>query len=241
MRPIAKQAGGGFHLTQAHQAPPATHDQARSRWSSFGHKDRVIQYLLEEQYHLCCYSELRPDLVGLGFHIEHVENKGLNPSRTFEYSNLAASALDSASDLGVFKARQEEAFGGHAKGKQQGVDMARFVSCHQPDAGRFFSYLSDGRVVPALGLVPQDSGRAQYTIDLLHLNSPYLVNQRKQWWEELDELFADHQVRGWSLPDLVKVDLVPCNNRLSQFFSLTRQFFGPIAQQVLQQHAPELT
>ncbi|NVL29692.1 TIGR02646 family protein, partial [Pseudomonas syringae pv. actinidiae] len=24
---------------------------------------------------MCCYSEIRPDRVGLSFHIEHVENK----------------------------------------------------------------------------------------------------------------------------------------------------------------------
>ncbi|EJT4385593.1 TIGR02646 family protein, partial [Salmonella enterica] len=50
--------------------------------------------LLNEQYHLCCYSEIRADLRGLGYHIEHVENKSQQPGRTFDYQNLAASALD---------------------------------------------------------------------------------------------------------------------------------------------------
>jgi uncharacterized protein (TIGR02646 family) len=240
MRSITKNGGGGYHLRQSHQVPPTARDQAKSRWSAFGHKGEVMQALLEEQFNLCCYSELRPDKVGLGYHIEHIENKGQNPGRTFDYTNLAASALDSANDLGVLKARQEEAFGGHAKGKQQGVDKARFVSCHQFDCGRFFAYLSDGRAVPANSLGDQDTDRAKYTIDLLNLNSPYLVSLRQQWWLELEDIFDEHQARGWSLPDLVSVDLVPRNNQLSQFFSLTRQFFGPVAQQVLQQQAPTL-
>jgi uncharacterized protein (TIGR02646 family) len=241
MRAITKQGRGGFHLGQAHQTPPATPDQATSRWKAFRqHKGEVMRALLEEQFNLCCYSELRSDRVGLGHHVEHVENKSQNPGRTFDYTNLAASALDSRSDLGVLKARQEEAFGGHAKGKQQGVDMARFVSCHQTDCSRFFAYLSDGRTVPANPLDAQDTDRAQYTIDLLNLNSPYLVNLRQQWWIELEELFDEHQAKGWSLHALVSVDLIPRNQQLSQFFSLTRQFFGPVAQQVLQFQMPTL-
>jgi uncharacterized protein (TIGR02646 family) len=132
MRAITKQGSGGYHLNQAHGNPPLTDTQATSRWRSFGHKITVQQLLLAEQYQLCCYSELRADQESLGYHIEHVENKSQNPPRTFDYSNLAASALDSTNDLSVFAAQGYEVFGGHAPGKQQACDMTRFVSCHQP-------------------------------------------------------------------------------------------------------------
>ncbi|MDD5034616.1 MAG: TIGR02646 family protein [Methylococcaceae bacterium] len=240
MRFIAKQGNGGYHLSQAHTNPPQTHQQATSRWSSFGHKTSVMQYLLDEQYQLCCYSELRADQEGLGYHVEHVENKSQNPPRTFDYSNLAASALHSSNDLPTFKAQGHEVFGGHAQGKKPACDINRFVSCHQPDCRRFFAYLSDGRVVPSQALNPQERDRAQYTIDTLNLNSPYLITRRSQWWNELDALFQEHKAKGWSLADLAAIDLIPTNSRLSRFFSLTRQFFGQIAEQTLQQHAPEL-
>lgn len=243
MRAIQKQGSGGFHLNQSNAKPPRTPDQATSRWRSFGHKGEVLQHLLAEQFHLCCYSELRADEEGLGYHIEHVENKGQNPSRTFDYANLAASALNSANDLGTFKARGDELFGGHAHGKtgiRGPVDLNRFISPHQPDCGRFFAYLSDGRVTPATDLDAPARDRAQYTIDTLNLNSPFLVTRRRQWWDELDELFIEHTERGWSLPDLVAVDLVPSSGRLSRFFSLTRQFFGPVAEETLQRQAPAL-
>ncbi len=243
MRAIQKQGSGGFHLNQSHATPPQTSDQASTRWRSFGYKDAVLQRLLAEQFHLCCYSELRADEEGLGYHIEHVENKSQNPPRTFDYANLAASALDSRNDLGTFKVRGDEVFGGHAPGKQGGqgpVDMDRFISPHQPDCRRFFAYLSDGRVTPAGDLDAPARDRAQYTIDTLNLNSPFLVTRRRQWWDELDELFLEHIEKGWSLPDLVAVDLVPSSGRLSRFFSLTRQFFGPVAEQTLQQQAPAL-
>lgn len=237
MRAILKQGDGGYHLNQAHAVTPADASQATSRWRSFGHKAAVQSALLYEQYQLCCYSELRADQEGLGYHIEHVENKSQAPARTFDYANLAVSAL-SSDDLA--RMNSAEAFGGHAAGKQASCDMAVFVSCHQHDCSRFFSYLSDGRIVPSNTLDADESARAQYTIGLLNLNSPYLVNRRRRWWDELDQLYQEHDARGWSLEDLASIDLVPVNGALSRFFSITRQFFGSIAEGVLHQQAPQL-
>jgi uncharacterized protein (TIGR02646 family) len=105
MRCITKQGSGGYHLNLAHGNPPLTDAQATSRWRSFRrHRQQVLQSLLDEQYHLCCYSELRADQESLGYHIEHVENKSQNPPRTFDYGNLAACALDSDNDLSAFAA-----------------------------------------------------------------------------------------------------------------------------------------
>lgn len=119
--------------------------------------------------------------------------------------------------------------------------MNRFISCHEPDCHRYFTYfLEDGRIIPTHALNVVEKDRAQYTIDLLRLNSPYLLAERKRWFEELDDLWLEHYQKNWSVEDLVMVCLVPCNNKLNQFFSLTRQFFGPIAEQTLQQHAPHL-
>lgn len=237
MRVISKLGAGGYQLNRANANPPLTGAQATSRWSSFGHKADVMSALLNEQYQLCCYSEMRADQEGLGFHIEHVENKSQNPPRTFDYVNLAASALRS-DDLP--RLNRGEAFGGHAAGKQQACDITRLVSCHQPDCARYFAYLSDGRVVPSLGLGAAEIDRAQYTIDLLNLNSPFLVTHRRQWWAEHDLLFQEHLNKGWSVSDLAAIDLAPIHGALSRFFSLTRQFFGSVAEQVIQTHAPNL-
>jgi len=237
MRFITKQGNGSYHLNQSHANPPQIHQQAISRWDSFSDKETLLRSLLDEQYQLCCYSELRADQEGLGYHIEHVENKRQNPSRTFDYANLAASALHS-DDLS--KLNRGEAFAGHAMGKQQACDTARFISCHQPDCGCYFAYLSDGRVIPKQHLDTVEQDRAQYTINTLNLNSPYLLTRRRQWWDELDSLFQEHTAKGWSLSHLAAVDLVPVAGGLSRFFSLTRQFFGHAAEQTLQQYAPEL-
>ena len=245
MRAISKQGTGGYHLAQSHAAPPQTSDQATSRWSSFAHKDAVMDRLLEEQYHLCCYSEFRPDQEGLGYHIEHVENKSQNPARTFDYTNLAASALDSQTGLKHLKRQNrndpEEVFGGHASGKRAAVDLNVFVSCHQPDCAQFFAYLpSSGEIVPREGLNASDKSKAEYTIRLLNLNSPFLQTRRRQWAQELQDLFDEHIQKGWSLNHLAQIDLLPVNGKFNRFFSLTRQFYGPLAQQILLSQAPHL-
>lgn len=239
------RAGGGYHLTQANSRPPQNSQQAASRWASFRHKQLVLDSLLDDQYQLCCYSELRADQYDLGYHIEHVENKAQAPTYTFEYANLAASALASHR-FSVLRAQQQSAalpedfFGGHAPGKQTNVDMQRFVSPLQRDCACFFAYLSDGRVIPANALDERDRDRAQYTIDLLNLNSPFLQVRRRQWWDELDTLIDEHLDKQWDLHCLASVDLVPEAHRISPFFSLTRYLFGRIAEEVLQQDAPHL-
>lgn len=241
MRAIAKLSmGGGYGLEKAHSRPPQSAVEATRRWHGFKNKACVLQLLLEEQHQLCCYSELRADEEGLGYHIEHVENKSRNPQRTFDYANLAASALDSRAGLRSLSAKGEGLFGGHSPGKQSDCDMARLVSCFQLDCSRYFAYLSDGRVIPSVILNATDQDRAQYTIDLLNLNSPFLVTRRRQWWNELDELFQDHLNKNWCLESLAALDLVPSQRKLSRFFSITRLFFGPVAEKVLRDQAPEL-
>lgn len=246
MRPITKKGQGSQKVQRAQLKPPQTPQAATDQWQAFrsrgGGRELLNNHLLPEQWGLCGYSELDADRLGLGFHIEHVENKSQNPARTFDYQNLMASAFSSKKGEGLQRANAQriEVFGGHAPGKQLPVDMAKFVSPLQPDAARFFAYLSNGLVEPALALVGTDQERAQYTIDLLNLNSPFLVSLRRDWWDELDALFLEHQAKAWSLMDLAAVDLLPRGNRLSRFFSLTSQFFGPVGERVLQQHAQEL-
>ena len=224
-------------LDLAHENPPQDNKQATRRWTSFGHKPEVITRLLRQQYQLCCYSELRSDQAGLEYHIEHVENKSQAPLRTFDETNLAASALSTEKLPNLIA---QDVFGGHAAGKQRSVEMDRFIHCHQPDSARFFAYLSDGRVVPTHGLSPIDADKAQYTIDLLNLNSNYLVNLRQQRWDELEQLDEEHQQKDWDLNQLLQLELTPTTrNQLESFFSLTRQFFGSASETVLQNDALE--
>ncbi len=235
MRPIKKQGERICYLSKANERPPTTASDAKRRWSSFRHKREIKDLLLCEQFRLCAYSEIRSDREGMDYHIEHVRPKSQFPADTFLYANLVVSAL---SDVGLQALRTEEVFGGHAKGSD--YDGQLFLSCLNPDCSRFFAYFSDGRVEPANGLDPAEQDKARYPRDLLNLNSPFLVNRRRRWWDELNSLLQQHLDDDQSVYHLAAVDLLPTNGRLSQFFSITRQFFGPVAQQVLKDGAPEL-
>lgn len=183
MRMIRKEGEGTHPLTRAHQQPPLDADAAQRRWRAFKHKERLTEVLQDEQYGLCAYSELRPDQVGIGMHIEHIVPKRVEPLRTFDYHNLVLSAL---SDADLTALRREDHFAGHAK--QGRYDQRRFISPLQEDAATAFAYLSDGRIVPRIGLSESDRERARYTIALLNLNCSLLLNQRKRWLDELDGL-----------------------------------------------------
>jgi uncharacterized protein (TIGR02646 family) len=245
MRFIAKQvARTAVQTGLASKQIPLTSEEASRRWSNFSSKSELLQELLVEQHFLCCYSELRADEVGLGYHIEHVHNKSQAPTETFEYANLAASALTNT-DLAKpeIKAQSKDGieltFGGHAKGKQAGVDWSRFISCHHLDCGRFFAYSSDGFVHTADTLNEEETANAIYTRDLLNLNSPYLVELRRQWWDELEQEL-EHSLQAQSDASvLAKTHLLPHVNprngmcSLSRFFSLTRRFYGARAEKLL--------
>lgn len=213
----------GLHV--ANQSPPINATQAISRWQSFSYKNTVLQSLCRQQSLLCCYSEVRGDQLGLNYHIEHIENKSQNPSKTFDEANLAASAFSSEELCNV---RKEEIFGGHVINKQQHVDITKFISCYQYGCESYFTYLSDGRIVPKDELNVTQTARANYTINLLNLNSHYLINLRRQRWDELDQLVLEHINNNWDLEQLCDLELnfLDSNHGLYPFFSLARQFFG---------------
>jgi uncharacterized protein (TIGR02646 family) len=256
MRHVLPTGDGPVTLSREHQTPPTTADEATHRWHGFKpHKSDALDRLLSDQYMLCCYSELRADLHGLGYHIEHIENKYQTPQRTFDWLNLAACALSSEEGLPKMAAQRatspdkvEMNFGGHAREKQQQVNLEQFVSVRDPQCAAYFAYLSNGEMRPNLSRSPADQAKANYTIRLLNLNSPYLVTLRRNLWDELDGLLAQHRERGWSVEHLCQGELTPQGARtpphyfpvLNSFFSLTRQFFGPTAEQTLRQYAPAL-
>ncbi len=91
----------------------------------------------------------------------------------------------------------------------------------------------------AANLSAKETQQAQYTIDLLNLNAPYLLVQRKNWLDELDKFIDEHLDNDNSLEDLAAIDLLPTSGKLSPFFTATRQRFARIAEQLLQEQQPE--
>lgn len=225
MRYIVKNLTHSGYTPLSRKAPPSTSVIANAKWNKFRKKSSVIDALLAEQYHLCCYSEINADEEFWGYHIEHIENKSQNPTRTFDPTNLGASAL-SDQDLKPPKFTKEKIFGGHADKKSQNVDMKLFVHCHLPDCHKFFAYLSTGYVVPSLGLSEEDRIRARYTIDHLNLNSDVLLLRRQQWHRELEEAYETSAIDKQAIQELLKFYITPVNHKLKRFFTMSQQFFA---------------
>lgn len=235
MRAITKGSCGLYALEKANDTLPKTDQEARSRWGSFGDKSALRDLLANEQYGLCAYSEINPEHYDLGTHIEHIKPKSRYPEKTFDYRNLILSALAS-SDLESMD--KNSIFGGHHKGSE--FDSAHFISCITDNSSDYFAYLSDGRVVPKKSLKENDQAKAGYTIDLLNLNSPYLVTERRRWLDELDALIDEYIEQNFLLSDLASIYLLPRNERLDSFFTANRQRFKKLGEDLLKQEAPTL-
>lgn len=216
-------------LLKQHSNPPTDSQSVRKHWKKLNNKQAILTVLIDEQYGLCCYGEIRADIYGWDYHIEHVENKSQNPARTFDYTNLLASAFHS-DKLGL----SSDVFGGHATGKKsssQPIDMALFISPLEKDCANFFLYTSDGKINPHPNLDDNNKQRASYTINILNLNSAELVTRREQLWIDLEDFFDKNVLSDqdldveWGKEAQIQLSF-DSDGKLDSFFSLKRQFFN---------------
>lgn len=236
MRTIHKTLPPAILQKEQQKSPPATRRDAENRWKRFRGtrgKNQVRSSLLDEQWWLCAYTEIALASFAHGCHIEHIEPKGINPARTFDYHNMVVSTLDSGS---LPRFSKQDRFGGHFK--QETYDPSLFISPLQPGAAKYFDYLSNGRVVPTSALNRTETSRADYTIRLLNLNAPYLVNERRRWLEEIeqeiDRLLDDSE----ALRLLAECELCDTGGKLRQFHTAATVRFGRIGQQVMAEICP---
>lgn len=240
-------------LDQAREnGTPATPDEATRRWQNFNGKTGLSRQLLQQQYGLCCYTELNlTDFAleqNMGTHIEHEKPKSMFPDRTFDNGNLLLCSLTSE-DLKRFHGPQQ--FGGHFKGNN--FDAAIFVSPHQANCRNYFIYSSgNGEISPNLALPADEQRKAQYTIDLLNLNAPFLKAERKQWLQEIEGCLEPLLDAGdlESIELIAEIELTPSerhcarlghtSDQLRKFHSAVRAVFGQLGEQVIQEHCPNI-
>ncbi|HCQ7773783.1 retron system putative HNH endonuclease [Enterobacter kobei] len=238
MRHITK-TNGDYYLSQRNKNKPKTCIEARSAWSRFGHKNATAKICLKEQYGLCCYSEIclqdqfdiiDSDGLGInidyGYHIEHIEPKSKVPLKTFEHTNLALSAINS----GYLRALdKKDVFGGHFKINRYSVQA--FISPLFVNAQDYFHYEASGRIVPKDSLPSRrEKAKARFTIYLLNLNAPVLVNWRKVWLGILTKLIEENDYDV--LREIADLELSPVNGSLRPFHSAQKQFFGKLGEDV---------
>lgn len=227
MRSVTK-GNGHYQLNQRNAAPPGTSADAEAAWGNFRHKDRTRALCFAEQFGLCAYSEISLDDNDLGMHLDHVEPKSKNPARTFDHGNLLLSAIDDAKKRNLVR---QDVFGGHYRLNR--FSSRGFIHPLWPDSRRFFHYASDGRVEPALGLSVRDARKASYTILVMNLNAPLLVNRRRRWLEELEDVIDDLIDDRVPFELFAEAELCDTNGRLQPFHSAARERFGAFGERII--------
>lgn len=168
--------------------------------------------LRQEQNGLCCYceSEINDD----DGHIEHMEPRGRNQARTYDYSNLAISCNGGKIEhCGHYKDNRSS----------HSWDAGHFVPPHDPIAAGLFEYLPDGSVQAN----PTDLERSSYLIKYLGLDCARLTDRRRAHAQSLIDTLGDQPDQAlieWLLLEYLQTDNNDC---LKQFYSLSRQILEP--------------
>lgn len=228
MRHIVKQKADQ-KLVNRHQKPPATEQEATTAWENFRgeRRRRTRDKCLAEQYGLCGYSEIDLEESGLGMHLEHVEPKHRNPSRTFDHHNLILSAIDDIKNRDIDRL---DVFGGHAKLRWYHAEA--FIHPLLPNCQDYFHYETSGRIIPKAKLPRRERAKVRLTIYRLNLNAPILVNERRTRLAAIDVLIHELRDNQHALRRLAEKELLPVNGRLRPFHSALRQVFGRLGDDI---------
>lgn len=255
MRHIKKRNGFSTKelRVQCSQGAPTTAEEARRRWNRFtDSKYRLRIQLLTEQFGLCCYSEINlTDFYlhqKLGSHLEHEKPKSYYPTHTFDYNNLLLSSL-APEDLTRFP--HSTNFAGHYKSNI--FNPLLFISPQDPNCRGYFIYSSDtGEISPNQSRQADDQKKARYTIDLLNLNAPYLLAERREWLQEIESLIAHYVEDGDidAIESIAQVELTLTHrtcpflavhvDQLRKFHSAVRAIFGQLGERVINQECPNI-
>ena len=170
--------------------------------------------LRQEQQFLCCYCET--EIVEDDSHIEHLVPRSFQNSRTYDYSNLAASCNGGAVDhCGHYKDNRH-------RNTTCRYDESRFCYPHDPNTCRLFSYLPNGDVIPAQGLSHQEQDKAQYMIGYLGLTCSRLSGRRHSHAKRLIQTLGANpaaELVQWAIGYYLNAN---ADGKLKAFISLSR-------------------
>jgi uncharacterized protein (TIGR02646 family) len=180
MRFIQKNPEPASFTTWKQQAKP----DWQPTWQNFQKPEKtdVLDALLQEQGHICCYCGQR--ISSTLSHIEHLKPRKHFPAEKLDHSNFLASCPGYPEDeQQAVKPLQK--FCGHKKSDWYDRDL--MVSPLDPDCAAYFRYTALGEILPT-----PESDRviaAQTTIERLGLNHTKLDRGRRTALEGiLDDL-----------------------------------------------------
>lgn len=132
--------------------------------------DDCIAQCLSDQHGLCGYSEMRLDEGNR--HIDHYVKRNIDPTLTFEWTNMIAAAKDSKFGAD-WKDDHIAQAGAYDKDTKRYAKLLNPVS---DDLTGRFRFSTDGEIEPAT----ETDEMAVNTISVFNLNAPFLKNRRKE-------------------------------------------------------------
>jgi len=203
-------------------------NDATKAWDNFKGKTKVQESLIATQKYLCpyCEIELARGEGEIGYHIEHIEPKSKNPSRTFDFSNLLVSCFNEGDEISPSDLDRKPISCGHAKKSR--FDPLLFIKPTDPDCETYFFYELDGRITANPGLNdPEKLAQVDYTITVLNLNCRRLKRERKDLIVEGFNIVNDLSGNQEALSYFANGELDEVNGKNRPFFTTRQQYFQP--------------
>ena len=170
----------------------------------------VAVILRQEQQGLCCYCEMNVN--EQNSHIEHMEPRSRNPTREYDFTNLAMSCNGGGNQhCGHYKDNR-------VRNPDYTWDNNRFVPPHDPMTAKLVQYLADGSVVPT----EESPDKGSYLVGYLGLNCPRLSNRRRDHARALIDTLGDQPETGLVIFLRQYYLEADTNGRLDQFYSLSK-------------------
>ena len=167
--------------------------------------------LRREQLGLCCYCEM--ELGDNDGHIEHMEPRSVDRTRTYDSTNLAISCNGGTTEhCGHYKDNRN-------RNPKYTWDKACFAPPHDPETVKLIQYLLDGSAVPTK-VHPE---RGAYLIGYLGLNCARLTYRRQAHARMLINNLGAHrenEVMKWLQHEHLHED---GNQRLKNFYTLSKK------------------
>jgi uncharacterized protein (TIGR02646 family) len=194
------------------------------------HKSEIWVALEQMQGNRCAYceSKIKTTLLDSNSHIEHFRQRSRYIQGTYNWNNLFGSCN-----------RNESC--GRYKDKLPLYNHLDLIKMDIEDPENFFTFLSDGNIIPIKGLDPSDKHRAEETIRIFNLNGPLRQIRAKeiqgylQTAEYFLELANEFDRSEWE-PELVKELLTIVNLPFATAIKHIILYYLP----KLQLHNPEL-
>lgn len=197
---------------------------ALQTWTHFKNKQvklKLYQHLWAEQKGVCIYCQQQiPQKVSVNSqgnihpsHIEHIRPKsvGMFPHLAFEYSNLSVSC--EGFDIQNPPNPIAKDFCGHSKAND--YDNTLFLHPVEiTDIESYFSYNIQGQIESS----GKEDSKANYMIQLLHLNHNTLADMRSEMYSLILEQVTNNNL---DIEEYLDVN----NTQIPSFYSMLKQLF----------------